>query len=318
MTPHITNIYPNEGHTGGASIVRLLGGDFAENIRVSFGSAIGLDVRRVNHALVYVRTPVTTTADGGIVDVTVQNLDTNGDPVPGEVFTFSDGFTYSLPKLLDTDLSRLVRQLVLEMRRQVLPNTVLRRHTDYADSGEDRVQISELPGIALIGPDLLPNRVYEYSVRPVIAGSERFRVKKRPPLTVDLSFTVVGGTNNESHKLALLQSTLAFFDKQTQITINRSPTDPTKGQISYYLDFDTDGLPAVIENPNGSNVSTFTGTVLIRGVAIEGFSNTSEIPEATFAAEMVGPTPNVLSLAETEQLSPGVNEPQRKKDDQYH
>lgn len=311
--PHVTNIYPTKGHSGGDSLVRILGGGFAENVLVEFDSAEAKRVSWINHALLYVVTPISplsaaeTGSGAGLVDVKITNLDDNGDPIPSEDVTVVDGFTYVRPTLAKvSDFQRIVAALILELQRQVISEIIIRRHLDYADSAgiaQGKVQISSLPCLVLIGPSTVENRIHGTN-EPFRELGERFYIKRRPGLTVDLQFVIIGAANKSKHSLGLQEATLAFFEKNTELSVLRDPDDSSKGYVSYELDFVPGAFPAIAEAPDASNVSSFSGSVAIVGVTIEGFSTIDELPESDFVLGPSAPPPtDGVTFLEIDQLS---------------
>jgi hypothetical protein len=304
--PTVTNIYPPRGHAGGKALVRILGGGFAENVSVTFGGVEARDVRYVNHALLYVVTPIsplqdaTTGAGDGDVDVVIQNLDEDGNPVGGESVTVTDGFEYRMPSFAaKSTLERISLRLREELRRQVWREVILRRHTDYSrDAAAIQVEFSTLPALALIGPQIVPNPVYKRNTKTLVQG-ERFLVNRQAPLTVDLQFGIVGGWNKDRHGFGLTEATMGFFKKNTRLQVDKVEGDPSQGHVLFDMDFTPGNLPTIVAAPNESNVSAFSGTVAIIGVILEGFSTIDELPESDFFDELVGPAP-VVSITTLE------------------
>lgn len=320
--PTVTNIYPNGGHSGGETLVRILGGGFGpDGVSVTFGGKAARKVALINHALVYAWTPISplsaaeTGAGDGLVDVAIQNLDTNGEAVPGELVTVVDGFEYRMPSFAKKScLEHVVRTFQGELRRQVWREIILRRHTDYADAAGVvalKVQISMVPCIVLIGPQIVENDVYRTN-RPTQALGERFLINRRPSLTVDFQFGLIGAADKERHHLGLQEATLGFFKKNTTLRVDRDPDDLSKGAVLFEMDWVPGNLPVIVEAPDVPNIGVFTGTVSIIGVVLEGFSTIDEVAESDFVNEIVGPEPNLVIRA-PEQLTLGPYEPRRGK-----
>jgi hypothetical protein len=303
--PSITNIYPNSGHAGGTGYIRILGGGFGSSIKVTFDGAVSTYAFMIKHALAYAQVPVSPLRDAntgsgaGAVDVVLSNLDSNGDVIPGETVTVANGFTYKAPTFYESHLALTAKMLLREMRRQIISEVVVRRHTDYLASGGVRVELPSLPGIALVGPTIVKSITAANNVGQKIQG-ERFLIKKRPPLYVDLQFSVVGGASKTEHLLSLLESVLAFFHKNKYLSVDKDPTDSTKGSVSYVTAFVEGGYPAIVSTPNEKNVQSFTGTVGIEGVLVEGFSTIADIPEQDMVNEIVGPVPTAGVTLTTE------------------
>lgn len=299
--PTITNIYPARGHAGGRTLVRILGGGFSEDgVAVTFGGKAARSSFVVNHALCYAVSPIsplkdaTTGAGGGDVDIAVQNLDGNGDAVPGEVVTVSDGYEYRMPSFArPTTVERATLRLREELRRQVWQEVIIRRHLDYSrDAGALQVELSTLPAIALVGPQVVRNGVYQRNDTSEVQG-ERFLMSRLPPMTVDLQFGLVGAWNKDRHGFGLMEAIMGFFKKNIRLQVDRVDGDPGQGHVLFDMMFTAGGLPAVVSAPNESNVEAFSGTVAIIGVILEGFSTLDELPESDFFAELIGPPPDV-------------------------
>jgi hypothetical protein len=299
--PTVTNIYPARGHSGGRALVRILGGGFSEDgVTVTFGGKAARSAFVVNHALCYAVTPISplqdadTGAGDGDVDVGVQNLDSNGDPIPGEAVTVTDGFHYRMPSFArKTTIERATLRLREELRRQVWREVIIRRHLDYSrDAGALQVELSQLPAIALVGPQVVRNGVYQRNDTSEAQG-ERFLMSRLPPMTVDLQFGLIGAWNKDRHGFGLMEATMGFFKKNIRLQVDRVDGDPAQGHVLFDLVFSPGGLPAVVTSPNESNVEAFSGTVAIIGVILEGFSTLDELPESDFFAELIGPPPDV-------------------------
>lgn len=298
--PTITNIYPARGHVGGRALVRILGGGFSESVAVTFGGKAARSAFVVNHALCYAVTPIsplqdpTTGAGDGDVDVVVQNLDDNGDAIPGELVTATDGFTYRMPSFArPTTIERTTLRLREELRRQVWKEVVVRRHLDYSrDAGALQVELSELPSITLIGPQVVRNGVYQRNETTKLQG-ERFLMARLRPMTVDLQFGLVAAWSKDRHGFGLMEATMGFFKKNIRLQVDRVDGDPGQGHVLFDLMFASGGLPAVVSAPNESNVEAFSGTVAIIGVILEGFSTLDELPESDWFDKLIGPPPDV-------------------------
>jgi hypothetical protein len=122
--------------------------------------------------------------DAGLVDVVVRNLDDDGVPIVGEEAVRSGAFTYAQPRLTaESDLTRLVRTLLRELKRQVLDNVVLTVQTDFdAETGDELhlAQFAALPGLVLVGPELVEDRCYSLN-----------RLPEAPDVTVEVEGNVV-------------------------------------------------------------------------------------------------------------------------------
>jgi hypothetical protein len=312
--PTITNIYPSTGHSGGQTLVRFLGGGFAPYVGVTFGGASAPRAFMVKKGRAYAVTPKSplsaseTGSGAGAVDVVLTNLDSDGDPIGGESVTVVGGYTYVRPRMgPESFLLRVVKALILELQRQVISEVVHSRHVDYAGSADvalGRVQTSTLPAVALVGPQLFENRVYGTNERTRTQG-EHYLIDRRPPLTVDAQFSVIGAADKSHSGVNLQEAVAMFFEKNSCLTLDRDGSDPTKGEISFELDWVPGALPVIATGPDDSNVTSFTGTCTITGVILEGFSTIDDVPESDMAIGPVAPPPT-LSLTTDTQLGEGA------------
>src|SRR5262245_61737827 len=136
--PTITSLTPPTGPTGGRTLVEIAGTGFRlppppppsgttppprPTVQILVGGREATDVRvRASDRLTFI-SPI---GDARPVDVILRNLDDDGAPIAGEEVTLANGFTYRMPALAaESDLARLVRTLLRELKRQVLPNVSL-------------------------------------------------------------------------------------------------------------------------------------------------------------------------------------------------
>jgi hypothetical protein len=209
----------------------------------------------------------------GLVDVAVENLDASGAPIPGERAIAPRALMYGRPDLTrEADLTRLVRMLLQELKRQVLANVVLTVQTDFDPETGDELHLShvaELPALALIGPELSENRFYSSNQLPASSSQDGRFVQRRAPYTVDLGFTVVGVSDHTSELLNLMAATELFFHGNPYLELDRDPTEPASGRVRYEMDFTADGDLKVTSQPNESNVRSFSGRFVVRGFDLE-------------------------------------------------
>ena len=145
----IRGVAPSVGSSGGGLLVELTGAGFrppppppsagpttpsSPTMAVRLGGRAARDVRVYGDDRLTCIVPPGTP---GPVDVVVQNLDETGAPLPGEDAVLPRGFLYVLSPLTpESELTRLVRTVIQELRHQVLDNVVLTVQTDYdAETG---------------------------------------------------------------------------------------------------------------------------------------------------------------------------------------
>jgi hypothetical protein len=236
---------------------------------------------------------LTPASDGGTVEVVVRNLDDTGVPLPGEEAILPAGFTYARPPLTtESDLTRLVRTLLRELKRQVIENVVLTVHTDFgAESGDELhlAEVASLPALVLVGPELVENRFYSLNSRPETPASPGMFARRRTPYTVDLGFTLVGASDHTVELLNLLAATKDFFHRNPFIEMERDASNPAAGRVRYELDVTANGDLKVTSQPNTSNLRSFSGAFTLRGFDFEelaGFPGDSVVARGARVDEL--------------------------------
>ena len=203
----------------------------------------------------------------------MENLDADGEPVDGEQAIAPGAFTYvRQPMTFEADLTRLVRALLQELKRQVLENVVLTVQTDFDPETGDELHLSHiaaLPALVLIGPELTENRFFSLNQRPEVATAPDRFAQRRAPYTVDLGFTVVGVSDHTTELLNLMAATQLFFHRNKVLELDRDPADADVGRVGYEMDFTPDGDLKVTSQPNEANVRSFSGRFVVRGFDLE-------------------------------------------------
>ena len=292
--PTITSLTPNTGPTGGRTLVDLAGTNFRlpttppltgspsgplkPSVEVLVGGKLSEQVDVVSAARLLFLTPITPAKGPGSEDVIVRNIDDNGDPIAGETVTLTNGFTYFLPSLtVESELTRLVRTLLRDLKRQVLPNTVITTNTDFDPVTGDLtnlIEVATLPALILSGPATSENRFFSLNDRQELVSStdpEEVLIRRRP-YTIDLEWTlfgVTGGAGSTVTLLNLARLVIGFFQRNKFLVMDKDATDPTKGTVRYEMDFTIDGEPDVVSQPNESNIRQFSAAFVIRGFDLE-------------------------------------------------
>jgi len=305
-TPSITSVTPISGPAAGRLLLELVGSGFQRHTvqaeAVGLGAVAGPGVRVLirDRAALKVRvladdrlTCVVPSGDPGPADIVVQNLDATGAPIPGELAIARDAFIYVRQSLaVEADLTRLVRALLQELKRQVLDNVVLTVHTDFeADAGAELhlATIARLPALVLTGPELAEDRFFSLNQPPeLVTGPGRF-VQRRVPYTVDLGFTVIGVSDHTTELLNLMAATQLFVHRNPYLELDRDPADPHAGHVRYEMDIARDGDLRVTSQPNASNVRSFSGRIVVRGFDLEdlaGFPDEAVISRGAVAGDV--------------------------------
>lgn len=253
--------------------MRLVGTDFADRVRVLFGgvAAEAPSVRdEAGLRLVDLRTPVHAP---GVVGVELQNLDAAGVPVPGESVVLVGAYRFARPTVArEADLTRVVRQLLRELKRQVLANVSATVSVDYDDTtldGLNLIAMAKVPSLVLSGPTLRPNRFYSANVAHEdvvdgIAGPELAR--RKPPYTVDLVFTLTAASERTAELFNLMAVVATFLNRNRWLELQRDPADASRGSVRWELDADGEFRTQLAGK---DDVRAFTCGVVVRGFDVD-------------------------------------------------
>ncbi len=294
-------VTPTKGPTGGRTIVEILGtgfrlpvlppptgfvgGDPEISVQVIIGGRRAVNVQVVSPERLFATTQ---SRDPGLFEVVVRNIDSNGDPIPGEEARIDDAYMYARPRLdalAESDTVRLCRTLIRELQRQIHPNVAITTATDYDSDTADLsnfVEIAELPQLILIGPEFAENRFYTNN-EPIEEDPDTITAElgiRRFPRVVDVNFSLIGATDNMTELLNLLHVIQSFFNRNKDLSILRNapagdpnqawPVDPDpEDLVTYELDIQPGQQFGVTNTPNNSNLRTLSGAFLIRGFEIE-------------------------------------------------
>ena len=304
--PTVTVVSPSTGPTAGRTLVEITGTGFrlatAQTARpapvppppvsVQFVQVVvrkgvsttvtrdGTNVQVESATKLTCWTPVGDHAEANadlVASVIVTNLDDAGDPIPGETVTKTSAFTYSLPKLTaESDFGRVIRALIRECKRQLCEETVFTTETDWDDDATDGLNTTaapKLPSLTLIGPrpSRDPERMTTQPRKALVAGVWK-RYRAAPVL--DLEFDLVGATDNEGTLLNFLVQSVEFFRRNPYLVVDANGSDPTAGTVEFELELLTD--PTADSAANLSNVHSFRGSFVVKGVPVEGFAGVTD------------------------------------------
>jgi hypothetical protein len=272
-TPAINTISPTAGPASGGDLVRITGSGFAARFEVLFGD-VPADVVSVRDeggvSLADVRTPGHAEA---VVDITLRNLDASGAPVPGEEAVLGGCYRFLRPRIVrEADLTRLVRGLLRELKRQIIANTSMTVSVDYDDTtidGLNVVALSRLPSVVLSGPKVNENRFFSTNephedVVPGSSGPELLR--RRPPFTVDLSFTITAASDRTVELLNLMAAVATFLNRNRWLELPRDPDDEGAGAVRWEMDPEGD-FQTRLDGPD--DVRAFNCGFVVRGFDID-------------------------------------------------
>lgn len=271
--PTLVSLSAVSGPSSGGDLVVLRGTGFAAQVRVRFGDAVGALVlvrEETGVSIAHVRTPARAE---GVVAVTVENLDAAGSPVPGEAATLADAYRFLRARIVrEADLTRLVRVLLQELKRQVLENVSLSVAADFDDTaldGLDVVTVATLPSLVLSGPRLRENRFYssnELHERAVATPSGPELERRKPAYTVDLEFGLTGASDRAVELLNLIAAVASFLSRNRWLQMPRDPGDPSAGVVRWELDAAGE-LRTALDGTD--NVRAFTWGLVVRGFDVD-------------------------------------------------
>ena len=271
--PVINGLSPSTGPTAGGDLVRVTGSGFAARVAVLFGDAFAevISVRdEAGTSIADLRTPGHAAE---VADLTLRNLDAAGTPVLGEEVVLSGAYRFLAARIVqEADLTRLVRGLLRELKRQIIANASMTVSVDYDDTtidGLNVVAISRLPSVVLSGPKVSENRFFSTNalhedVVPGSSGPELLR--RRPPFTVDLSFTITAASDRTVELLNLMAAVATFLNRNRWLDLPRDPEDEYAGSVRWEMDPEGD-FQTRLDGPD--DVRAFTCGFVVRGFDID-------------------------------------------------
>ena len=269
--PTLSSIEPVAGPSSGGDLVRFVGTGFANSVRVLFGDvpAIAVSVRdEAGLCIADVRTP---THLPGSVDVELTNLDAKGEPVLGESIVVPSVYRFERPTVArEADLTRVVRRLLRELKRQVLANVSATVSVDYDDTVVNGViAMAKVPSLVLSGPTLRNNRFYSANVlhEDVVDGvSGPELLRRRPPYTVDLVFTLTAASERTAELFNLMAAAATFLNRNRWLELQRDPADASLGVVRWELDADGEFHTTLAGK---DDVRAFTCGFVVRGFDVD-------------------------------------------------
>lgn len=254
--PVITNLDNTEGTPSGGYVVTVNGTDFAvqgtdfpaigeevpDSVQVTLSnSTLGFSVQAETIKLVsdtsisfimpkVILITADSPTDDMVLDVTVQNLDSNGDAIPGEVATLTGAFTIKRRCIDGVRLGKiasLAQYLIVLMRSEVHWNVSTVPHTEYdRDTSDPRAQAVKLPHMTLLGPDItLAEAGYQSLTPQVDQGSESF-LRVEAPVYYDLAFSLVLVADTSAVIMNMQGALLDFFVQNNNIRVPNDLADP--------------------------------------------------------------------------------------------
>lgn len=254
--PSITSLDKPEGTPSGGYVVTIQGTDFAtqgtmapgvlqaipDSVRVTLRNTqfnLTVPIEKINliseTAITFVMPKVILITHDGPgsdmpFDVTVENLDSNGDPIPGEATTAANAFTIKRRCIDGVRLGKiasLVQFLVVLMRSEIHWNTSTVVHTEYdRDTSTPRAEAVKLPHITILGPDITKSEAGYQDLSRVVAqdGDEYSSVEA--PVYYDVAFSLVMVADTNAVIYNLQGAALDFFTQNHTISVPDDLRDP--------------------------------------------------------------------------------------------
>lgn len=217
--PTISTVSPATGPAYGGNIVVIAGTNFnvaydtsrpfsgVVPVAVLFGSAVARKVMVVSSTQVWAMAPACSSdsweAAHAAVDLTVRNLDADGDPVAGEEVIQAAAYTYLRESLAPSatratkagPTAQVLEAFIGRLQRELLASAAMQTHLDYGAEGEAVVVDSEAPGIG-IHADLVDdpdwsqwNNVRDRQERAGGDGYDVYRSGRAKMLVVNLTLS---------------------------------------------------------------------------------------------------------------------------------
>ena len=172
----------------------------------------------------------------------------------------------------ESDLTRLVRALLRKLKTQVLEATSISVSVDYDDTvidGVNVIALAQLPAVVLSGPRIDENRFFSTNVAheaAVLGENGPELLRRRPPYTVDLEFTITAASDRTVELLNLMAAVATFLNRSRWVEISRDPSGVTKGTVRWEMDPQGE-YRTRLDGPDG--VRAFSSSFVIRGFDID-------------------------------------------------
>lgn len=281
MALTFTLITPAVSVGGGGILVLFTGTGFdadTQKMRVKFG---GVESRRVR-----VRDGLTgppATNDGGtLMDAIVpQNPLAGPGTVLVEVFndatsesvSTANAFEYKRPDLaIRSHLSLVYRQLLLQLRRDVLEETVMLAALDWSRPTERKRAVAKVPAIVLEGPRILDNKEEgDFDPAVTIDNSvfewDQQRETQRVNLEFDISIVTRGAGGGIEQAQAIIRYVMDFFRRTPYLLVPEGEVGAQVANImTYPMSLPEDFRSVESEEPD---IYRFLGVCVVEAVGIQ-------------------------------------------------
>lgn len=297
--PTIMDITPDNGLTRGRNQVEITGTNFSmppvdpvdpsgpafQSIKVLFGSLQSPAAFAITTTRAVAVVPTYTGDDmgefGDAVDVTLYNLDDNGDEIPTENVTFSDSYTYKRPLFTDEQVGEYVIGIFVKwMRRHVHPNvwvTMGRSYSEGDDQILDVIKKATLPLIWINGFD------YEDDPLSQDMGAEEIEISAtefkeyRVGRKVSIQFPSIMIFSRAEHPreiTAIAQAVINAFRDVPHLACDPHTFDVESSEYDYPLTLPSDGMPSFDLGPSNDGLKSCSMAATIEEVNLTDLSGT--------------------------------------------
>ena len=250
----LQSILPVQGPTHGGTVAKILASGLGPGARVWFSDVPAQDLL-VEADAIYVQVPAHA---AGLVDISLES--------GTERATFQRAYRYLAPALAqESDLTRLVRALLQQLKRHVVRSTTLSVSVEYAGHASDdtpAASVASLPALVLSGPTLRENRLCSLNAGVEMQGPNGVHRNYAPPRTVDLEFGLLGASASTVELLNLMSATILFLHQANAVTLPRDARFPELGQIALPIQITGDAR-TFLDNREG--VRSFSCDFAVRG-----------------------------------------------------
>lgn len=220
----------------------------------------------------------------GTVDVTVQNLDDDGVPIPGEEYVATDAFTFRRPRLDRPGTWLLLLEgLANELYELITPNVAFNPSLDYdVDTGglTGVTGLAQLPGVAITTVDIAQSENTQQGEREVCVDEDVGIVAlQRRPVKRDFRANLVIVADNMDELINLAEIVDTTFDAGVFVEIPADNPDEPPHRYAWIM-------------PNGMTIPERTGRgeLLIAQASLLCFEVTSlSIPGASVDGTLANP-----------------------------
>ena len=206
------------------------------------------------------------------VDVTVTNLDDDGDPIAGETVTEADGYRYYRWVLgapaSDPPMLVIVKQLLSDLMREVARHTNVQTHVDFGEQcTATEIALAELPSLNIsvsmpLDPEYSAGDYGDQEVEKTDGSIDVYWGRRTHMLVCDL---VMGG-EGQREAYHLVQAVEDFVLTNPRLRVE-ADQDLYSGEYDYY-DLELSMEPRQSASASPSGVVVFNAQIRVRGIPV--------------------------------------------------